>query len=278
MRLFDRVVRVEIDSATERLQIGNVRVQFDVRKTRSKTPNQSEIKLYNLSRRTQLASEATGAVVRLLAGYDGQPILVTQTAITRVIVEDSPPDSVTILDCQDGIVPLRNTRVSLSFANGATVGQVLDAVRQQMGVILRPVDVNLSVPLRGGYSHVGAVSTVLNDLTSRINGSWSIQDGDLQILGSNGQSPNEVLFLSPSSGLIQVPEPIQDETDSEKIKRRSVSGYRLKALLQPQMSPGDRVIVESARVNGTFTVDEVQHIGDTRGNEFYTILTVLRDE
>ena len=40
------------------------------------------------------------------------------------------------------------------------------------------------------------------------------------------------------------------------------------------MEVGDNVVIESSVLNGKFTVKELIHIGDTRGNEWYTRMVV----
>lgn len=272
---YKRVVRVEIDGASERVEIGDVRVRFTVRKSRSENPNDSEIAIYNLAPSTAAAARETGAVVRLFAGYEGAEILVTQSEIVKVRTEYEPPDIITVVELLDGVVALRNTRLSLSFVNGATVRQVIDAIAREMGLAVRPININLGVPLRGGYSRAGRAGPALTEVTSRVGATWSVQNGDLLILGPDGIAPREAALISPQTGLVRVPEPMETETDSERQAKKKRAGFRVSTLLRGEIEPGDPVVIESRDVDGRFVVDEIEHRGDNRGQEFYSDLILL---
>jgi len=274
-RSYKRVVRVEIDGAAERVEIGDVKVRFVIRKNRSKQPNDGEISIYNLSPATAASARETGASVRLFAGYEGAEILISQSGIIKVRTEYAPPDIITVIETLDGIVPLRETRLSLSFVDGATVRQVIDAIARQMGLVVRPVRINLDVPMRGGYSRVGRAGPALAEVTSRVGATWSVQNGDLLILGPDGVAPREAALIAPDTGMLRVPEPMETETDSERIARKTRAGFRVSSLLRGEIEPGDPVVVRSRDVSGQFVVDEIEHRGDNRGQEFFSDMIVL---
>lgn len=274
-RLFNRTVRVEIEADGSLFEVADVRCQFQCRKTRSDSPNELTVRLFNLNEQTRRNAVKVGATVRLYAGYGEESVLLAQSQVTRSMIERTPPDIVIVLECLDGIDELRKTRVSVSFDRNATVRQAVDAVAARLGRPVRPIDVNLSVPLRGGYTHVGGIARALDDLTARVGATWSIQNGDLLILGPNGRVPGEVTLLTPDTGLLYSPEPVEDDTSTERQGGETRHGWRLTALLQPQIQPGDQVRVESADVNGVFVVDEIDHNGDTRGLNYTSTMVVF---
>ncbi len=269
-RLFDRKCRVEIDGEGVRASIEDLRVTFSVNKTRSWV-SEMQVRVYNVNPDTRLTANKSRATVRLFAGY-GTPLLVAQAQITFVVVEREPPDIILAMDCLDGIVDLRRTRVSLSFERGATVGQVLEAVTEQLGLPVRPIEVDLESPLRGGYSHVGGVGTALDDMVEQVNAVWSIQNGEILILESGQPIPGEVALISPESGMIGSPEPIDEELGFDDIGGEPRFGYTVRALLQPQIEPGQQVRIESADVRGLFRVEEIEHKGDTHGPDFESVM------
>ena len=274
-RLFNRTVRVEIESDGSLFEVADVRCQFQCRKTRSDSPNELSVRLFNLNTQTRANAVKVGAVARIYTGYDGENVLLAQANITRSMIERTPPDIVIALECLDGIAELRKTRVSVSFDRNATVKQALDAIATRLGRPVRPIDVNLNVPLRGGYTHVGGIARALDDLTHRVNATWSIQNGDLLILGPNGRVSGEITLLTPESGLLYSPEPVEDDTSTERQGGETRYGWRLTALLQPQIQPGDQVRVESSDVNGVFVVDEIDHNGDTRGLNYISTMVIF---
>jgi hypothetical protein len=273
-QLFDRKCRVEIDGEGVRVSIDNLRVLFNVRKTRSFV-SEMQVRVYNPNPDTRLTATKTRASLRLFAGY-GTPLLVGQAQITKAVTERQPPDVILTAECLDGINDLRRTRVSLSFERGATVAQVLEAITDQLGLPVRPIEVDLQVPLRGGYSHVGGIGKALDDMTKQANAIWSIQNGEILILEQGQPVPGEVALISPDSGMIASPEPIDEELSFDRVGGPAKTGYTVRALLQPQIEPGQQVRIESAEVQGLFRVEEIEHKGDTEGPEFESILKLYQ--
>lgn len=269
-QLFDRKCRVEIDGEGVRASIDELRVVFSVQKTRSFV-SEMLVRVYNPNKDTRLTAAKSGATVRLFAGY-GEPLLVAQAQITRAYIERELPDVVLVMECLSGITDLRQARVSLSFERGATVGQVLDAVTDRLGLPVRPIEVDLQAPLRGGYSHVGGIGKALDDMTEQVNAVWSIQNGELLILESGQPIPGEIALISPQSGMIASPEPLDEELGFDDIGGDPRYGYSVRALLQPQIEPGNQVRIESADVQGLYRVEEIEHKGDTEGPDFESIM------
>ena len=274
-RLFNRVVRIEVISDGQQVTFEGLRMQFYVYKSRSDTPNETSVRVYNANPDNRRAALETGATVRVLAGYD-TPVLLSQAQATSAFLERTPPDTIVQIECQDGIDELRSVRVSLSFERGATARQVLDAISAQLGFPLRPIEVDLNIPMRGGYSHVGGVGTCLDDICGRAGANWSVQNGDLMVLGADGKNPGEVFLISPQTGLLNSPQKLQSDLDTLNVGGPELAGYKLQCLLLPQLEPGDQIVLEAADVpRGTFVIDDVEHTGDTEGPEFFTALTVF---
>lgn len=271
--LFNRAYRLEIDGNGQTVTIKDLRIEFSCRKSRSDSPNELSVRIYNPSPDTRLQGLDADATVRLFAGYGDNVKLLAQSQVTRAIVEREYTDTTLLIESLDGINDLRKTRVSLSFDAGATARQVLDAISERLGFPLRPVEVDLNIPLRGGYSHVGGIGQALDDITSRVGAGWSVQNGDLLILGEDGRTQTQVIFLSPDTGMIQSPQAVEDNANSFSIGK-PLRGWVVKSLLQPSAEPGDIVRIESLEVTGDFVIDEVEHIGDNYGNEWHTTLTV----
>lgn len=275
--LFDRVATLEIETEAEVVALGQVRLRFDVRKSRSDTPNELFVEAWNVSPNTRAAAETTDARARLKAGYTmAEVAVVADCEITRTLFERRNPNTTLSITAQEGANRLREERVTLSFEAGATVQQVLDAIAGQLEFPLRPLDdVDLSQRLRGGYAHAGPAGVALDDVVRRVGGRWSIQNSELLVLNEQGRVEGEAVRLTPQSGLIGSPEPVEDRLSSERVVEDPRQGFRVTSLLLPQVEPGDIVEIESADVSGQFVVDQIQHRGDTRGPEWYSVLTVF---
>ena len=133
-------------------------------------------------------------------------------------------------------------------------------------------------------------------LAERLNCSWSIQDGVIQLIPYNGYLLDQPVVLSETTGVIGIPEATNE-------------GIKIKILLNPLIKPGQRVQIANALINqtlfnktaynqgGTFGIPfnqragvqffadtdkdgmyraySVEHEGDTRGRPWYTELVCL---
>jgi mannose-6-phosphate isomerase class I len=56
----------------------------------------------------------------------------------------------------------------------------------------------------------------------------------------------------------------------KQIRKRISGGWKIKALLQPNIEPGNVIVVESDEIpaGSKFRVIEVEHIGDTHGPDW----------
>lgn len=270
-RLFDRTASLTITGNGEARTIADLRIMFQARKTRGGSPNYLSVQVYNPNPSTRQATLDNRATVELSAGYAGENILVSRAEIDFAIVDRAPPDIVLDIEAQEGLRKLRETTISISHASGSSIQTVLDEIVARLGIDVRPIEADLSVALRGGFSHVGKASRALDDLMDRIRGNWSIQNGELLILPESGQvQESEVFVLSPQSGLIASPTPVEEQTSTDRQDTEPRVGYYVTSLLNAAIEPGDVIELHAAEVEGFFAVDEVTHRGDTRGQEWYS--------
>jgi hypothetical protein len=276
MLLFDRVGRVDIIGDGEAVALSGLRFDFSVTKTRSDVPNAVTLRLVNPSPDTRKLATDINADLRIYAGYQSNVAMVTEANIIKARTVRAPPEVYLEIDAQEGIRALRQTSLSITHSNGATVQQVLDEIVERMGVVLRPIRFDISQALRGGFAHVGKPAKALDDLVRRFGGSWSIQNGELQVLDATGEAGrDDIPLFSPSTGLLYSPETLQENLSSEKQSSDARNGFRIISLMRPDIEPGHRIRIESADVQGEFIVDEVTHKGDIQANEWYSEIVAL---
>jgi len=189
-------------------------------------------------------------------------------------VDRSPPDVILDIAAQDGLRKLRETTISISHASGSSVQTVLDEIIALLDIPVRPITADLTAALRGGFAHVGRPARALSDLMRRIDGAWSIQNGELVILGETGAVEGETIpLITPQSGLIGSPLAVEEQTSSIDKNTEPKRGFYVTTLLNPAIEPGSLIQIQSADVDGVYVVDEIDHRGDTRGPEWYSNIT-----
>ena len=104
-----------------------------------------------------------------------------------------------------------------------------------------------------------------------------MQDGTLLIIGQSGTTNTNAVLLTPDTGMIGTPMPIEDTVNSLEVGeiRR---GWKVKSLLQGDINPADIIAIESRFVNGQFVIESVEHKGDTHSNEWFSEVICYNNE
>ena len=276
--LFNRNYRLEIESKDTLTTITQLRIQFLCKKNRATTANELTVKVYNPNQDTINQCLVSGSIVRLYAGYGDDIKLIAQSQITTATPIYEGVDIILNLECLDGVESIRKTKVSISFQAGSTVKQVLNALVEYLQIPLKVApDVDLNKKFNNGYSFAGGVGTALDEVTDRAFAKWAMQDGTLLIIGQSGTTNTNAVLLTPDTGMIGTPMPIEDTVNSldvGEIRR----GWKVKSLLQGDINPADIIAIESRFVNGQFVIESVEHKGDTHSNEWFSEVICYNNE
>ena len=328
MKQFNRFCQLNIISGgISTFDNDGMDLSFNCKKTRSTVPNDLSIEVKNLSESTRKLLNANGAKIRLFVGYDTERILLADMDVTRAVTSWQPPESITKIECLDGFNALKNKKIALSFKAGTSVATVVSALVKQLGLPLRPYTINLTKPLKAGYSHTGTAYQALTDLLSEVGATWGIIN-DTVVIAKYGQGlGTATLLITPQNGLLSLPEEIdttlttervqakvvadkvkkgvqnvRDRRKKQALKSKAVSnsyasiqaksipqiqtleilpteeaktaGFKLTMLLRPELNPFDLIELKSKFHSGIFVVDEIEHFGGNRIDDFLTIATV----
>jgi hypothetical protein len=249
--------------------IENLRVTFRIEKHLGKEPNTAEVCVYNLSELSRGEMQRVPLYVRVDAGYDGQ--------LQRLFTGDLRPGSgrslrrgvdwETTLELGDGERAYRFARVSRSYRGGVTARTAVTEIAKSMGVVATFTSDTaqlLRAQYASGLTLQGAAHRELSRILAPHGLDWSIQDGRLQVIKSQEVRPDQALVVSQDAGMIGVPEFGAPE------KKGAAPLLTVRMLLNPQITPGGRISLESETVRGIFRVERVQHVGDTHGDDWFT--------
>lgn len=278
MALFKSIASVTVGKeGGSGTKIDGLRISFNVTATLTSEPNVSEIQIYNLSETTRAKFlKETGLKVWLYAGYqdDIGLELVYVGDITLVNFKYTAPDVITILQCGDGALALRDLRVSLSYAPGTSAQTAIKDISNRFNIPVRNTGFDASgVTFPNGFSYIGRAKGAMNHVTNICQANWSVQKNTIQVLNKNGHNNEKVILLSPETGLIGMPEKLEDKGFSADTIN-VIKGWKFVSLLQPKLIPGGRVQIKSQEVNGVFSIETVDHKGDTRGDDWTTTIEV----
>jgi hypothetical protein len=275
MKLFNRAIDLWVGPNASVTRMTGLRAIFTVEKSLEKNPNKLDLKIYNLSKTTRGLLQSKGVAIYLLAGYTGELAQIFYGHARTIDHVQEGPDMVTRIQCGDGELAFQE-RFSESFAPGAKLTEVLLAVAKKMKIDTGNIEKKLAPgAFRNGFSefaHGYAASDravdVLDRLLTAAGFTWSVQDGVLQVLKANESLPDEVIKLTPESGLIGSPAHGSPTTTHPQ----DPPALKVKSLLRPAFNPGRRVQIESKSLKATYRIEKLKHTGDTAGTDWYSEL------
>jgi hypothetical protein len=270
--LYDRIASVLIGttSAQTAVRVRGLRISFEVKKTRTKTPNTAKIDIYNLSEDTQNKIKESDGFVVLKAGYvtAGEEDLFRGN-ILHITRKLTPPDTVVTIEAQDGNTELNGKMVSLSFVDSVSAMTVLNTIlthfnlsRKSMSVL----DVSDKQYIKG-FTFTGLAKDALTKVTDYLGLEWAVQDNEFKLVPVNGADKYPVVLLTSDSGMLGSPSKIED-------KKAGLAGWSVTSLLMPAVEPASRVALQSEFVQSgsVFTVHSIVHSGDTHGDTWQSKL------
>lgn len=303
--LFNRVAELTVGEANgQAVIIRDLRFSFAISKDNDKTSNRLDLKIYNMNNQTRQLVECVNNNVILKAGYadDIGPVTIFTGTVMRAWTIKEGNDIITELHVRDGALPLRQSKISISYAPGISAIMVLKDVAASFGLPVKPLPADVEdKPYTKGYAFCGKAETAMKDICRYLGLTWSIQNHEIQILNKDKPFGDEIVVLTPESGLIGIPSRIVDSTrkqsqgddsppsglvlsESLNGKQYQIEGYRVKSLLQPRIYPGSYVGLESRALlldpsnnsegsklpRAFFRAEVVTHSGDTHEGEWVT--------
>lgn len=276
------------------LDLSQLRVKFQIRKTNAETPNTCEVDVYNLSAETSLLIEREFTDITLQAGYaENFGVIFRGNAKQILRGRENGTDSYLSIIAADGDAAYNFAVVNTTLAAGATPGdEVAAALRPMTG---RGVATG-SVPNLGGQRLTrgkvmfGNSRRYIRQNADSTGHDWSIQDGKVQLVPRLGLLPGQAVVLTSDSGLVGTPEQSND-------------GIKIQCLINPMIKPGGVVDIRQSEVkaakqgafvsapnkdgitderkpvaidvDGLYKVLRIDYEGDTHGNAWYMTLVCV---
>jgi len=278
---FPRAVKVVFSNSLSSFDVANLRITFEIQKSLSMYSNLCQLKIYNLSYPTRAKIGAEYSHASVYTGYGEQMSLLFDGDIQNVFHRrDGGPDTVTICYCQDAGRVIQDTISSISRDGGTPFDPLFKGLIKDLGVPIGEIQINVpDVIGGGGYTFRGKTEDILNRLGDTYRFNWYIANGKFYAVGENQVLTRfPTIFISQTTGMVGSP------TLTE-------IGMQVRTLLNPGLSPGARVTVQSVGTTVEFqntyfydikqTIGDNQkgraykilravHTGDTRGNDWYT--------
>lgn len=263
------------------LRITDLQMRFDITKSadNKRTGNGGTVEVYNLSRHTLGKLETEFLSCTLDLGYRDTGIATILTGnVTETRTVKQGPDQVTQFILGEGYTALNHQRLKALVAPGKTMLDVIEEIRKQMPGVARGayVGTNLSNPVIYGYPLNGSPRELLDRFARANKLEWRVDNGALYVNEENGLISKDTIeapVISFETGLVDIPYYASGATDKLDTNPRRRTGVQFKALLNPSVTVGKMIKLESlvseGQLDGFYRVNDIRFYGDYRGNDWY---------
>ncbi|RRA01117.1 phage protein [Burkholderia cepacia] len=294
---FDRKATLLAGGADDNgIDLSELRFTFEVRRGDTQTPNWARIKIFNPNPSDVNRIRDEFSRVVLSAGYAGNIGIIFDGQLVQPRQgRENATDTYLDLTCADGDRAYNFAVVSTTLAAGATHADVVNAVAQAMakkGVTLGYIPDLTGNAYPRGCVLFGMARDIMETVAVDLDMDWSIQNGQLTMIPRTSFIPGEAVVVAPDTGMVGLP-----------VQMRNYIMVRI--LLNPNVKIGTIIRLENSliqqyefslnvnqqgqngfdalqnRLNnasgqfGFYRVMIAEHIGDTRGNDWYTDVTCI---
>jgi hypothetical protein len=265
---------IGVDDGSKGLDFSELRIEFDVRKTSTRTPNEAKIRIHNLSRGTAKKAKQEFKRIQLKAGYRGASDVIFDGTIREARMGKDGTDRHLDILAGDGDQPYIQATVNKSLAAGCSLDDVFRASVTPMmncgagSVSLGHIDCFDPVTFPRGRVLYGMSRDIIDQVCRTSHKDWSIQNGKLQVVNRRGSLPT-AFVISKNTGMIGAPEEVNE-------------GVKVKCLLNPKLLVDGQVKIESENIsgaaassNGFYRILQLDIVGDTHGNDWYSEMTCV---
>ena len=292
---FGRKWGLIVGSGNDALDLSALEIEFKTVQSSESSPDTALIRIFNPNPNTVNKIQKEYTSVALQAGYlNGNFGVIFNGTIMQVRTGKlSNVDRFLDIMAADGYLwhsyGFVNTTISANASNQSQLSAMTQSLNNA-NVNIDPHATEVLAPTGGilprGKVLMGTGRAYLNDLSDKTNSQWFIENGTLKFMALDSYLPGEEVIINSNTGMVGVPESTE-------------SGIMVKCLLNPKIKIGTRVKLNpqdivnttvkqqgyptykstsffaSLNPNGDFVCIVKEHLGQTRGNTWYTNLVCL---
>lgn len=263
----------------EGLQINDLQVTFDISKSsnnKDKT-NSASIEIYNLSNDSLKLLDVDYPAAVFSAGYRDIGIKrLFAGQVTNVTTRKSGTDRITQILMGGAYTNLNHQVLSSLVPPGRDVEQAIKEFQDALGVSKSVFNgVNIKSKLIYGYPLQGTPKDMLNELSEKYNLDWQIDDDVLYVHDNdrgNSEKFEDAYVISKYTGLIENAYRASGDIRRSTKDKAKIQAIQMKILLNPDIVPGDIILLEDVLFNGYYKITDMRHTGDWRGQAWYSEL------
>ncbi|MGH1571388.1 phage protein [Methylobacterium sp. P31] len=275
------------------------KIRFDTHQALAGTPHHINLYIYNLAPSTIAQMRKEKGKVEVYAGYIENPGLIFQGEAIQI---RNGRESITNTYVHVLATSSENGRnyatVNKALAAGHTFKDRVDLATQSLaeyGVTVGFIDDLGSRKFPRNFVFSGMTHDLLRETCEAVGATWHIQGNRFYLLKRDTTLPGSVVVLNSDTGMVGLPE-------------QTLDGVIVRCLLNPRIYPGTKLQInessiqraafspsteKSAQANnellkdgailglaadGVYKAWRVEHVGDTRGQPWYTEIVCTSGE
>lgn len=278
------------------IDMSELHFKFIVKRGDIQTPNSIDVRVYNVSPETanKIASrkpESEFTRLILQAGYGNDLGVLFDGTIKQVRRgRESATDTYLDITAADGDRAYNYAYIATSLAAGSTANDHINAAVNAMSPAPYGITKGYIPPLPDnklprGKVMFGMARDAVRQVASTTRNNWSIQNGQLQLVPLDAYIFDQAVVLNSKTGLIGQPELTQNGVQVRalintkfvpgkpiQLDQKSVNLLRVGLSLQDEVNAG---FIPEVPSDGIYRILYAEHMGDTRGNEWYSDLVCL---
>jgi len=242
----------------------------------------ADIVIYNLSQDTEWEISNKGDYIGLRAGYEDSIDYIFKGEIVNIIKERNGSNRLTRLICKSGSVSQGKSVINEPFEKNVTLKELCKACADALGfpIIFKDSDFPGESPYLSGYTLSGDPKKILGKLAKAHGFDWIIESNKIVIVAKKSSRGVSPIVVSASNGMVGIPELTE-------------VGVDVTTRINPALKIGGefRIKAEFGKVNfsnvyfqdvpdtlgeGTYTIQKLQHEGDSYGDAWNTKITGVR--
>ena len=255
----------EVIAGGKRFTLDDLDIEFNVPFDNDSEPDYAKVTIFNLSENSINAIKRDKNFI-INAGYQGDVGTIFKGTLQKAYTRWSGVDKVTEFTIGDGARQWMTAHVSQAYSEGITASAILKDLTGMFGLELGKLDLVNDLTYPTGRIIDSSLKDAIKQIVRETGTEFKISQGRIFIMPHEEGIPTGFL-LNSDSGLIGSPEVIEKAEDGE-----TITGYKVKMLLNHRITINSIIIIESETANGTYRVLRGRHKNNT--SDFLTEVEV----
>lgn len=298
-----RKAKLLVTNKNKVLDLSEMHFKFAVESSDFQTPNNAAVRIYNLSETTMSLVRKEYERVVVQVGYEGTTTgVIFQGDIKQFrLGREGATDRYLDILAADADLGYNFAITNRSWPAGSTAEDHIKAAAEAMGARVGTLPDFQDLPdmtntnpsrLSRGKVGFGMARDLIRNAASTMGSTWSIQNGVVQVIPLRGYLRGDAVIINKLTGMVGIPE----QTDE---------GIKVQCLINPKIRIGGLIQLNNKDINqiiqkdpskpfpynqwaaiqyaakvadgadGQYRVYALDHVGDTRGNEWMSTMICL---